>query len=250
MTGLQDEANGVRESTYRPGYSVAAEEILKYIEEQGFRPGDRLPTESEFTSLLGLSRTVTRDALKTLAAVGHITTQRGRGIFVAESPHFSTQLTTSFNATDIDHIMMLFEFRASQEKSASELAAKRATPAELFTIEKAVEEYAARVEEHDIPRLTACDHAFHRAISRASHNNFFIDSIGSSLALQQHVVTVAFGGFSGSPLEKALAEHTAIFEAIRRGDSEAAGAAALAHIERTKADYQAEIGRRLLGPNG
>lgn len=42
---------------------------------------------------------------------------------------------------------------------------------------------------------------------------------------------------SGGPLE----EHTAIYNAIRRGDA----AAAAAHVDRTRIGYQEEVGRRV-----
>jgi GntR family transcriptional repressor for pyruvate dehydrogenase complex len=234
------------DESYRPGYSVAAERIIEHIDASGLQPGDRLPTEAEFAAMLGVSRTIARDALKTLAAVGRITTQRGRGIFVAEtSQTFSPQLRGRFKPTNVDDIMMLFEFRAVQERAGAELAATRATPTELMAIEKAHTEYADHVPTRDIPALKRCDAEFHAAINAASHNPFIIEAALAGKALQSEVVEVAFGGYSGGPIEQALAEHNDIFNAIRRGDAAAAGAAAAAHVDRTRRSYEQEFGRRV-----
>lgn len=233
------------DESYRPGYSVAAERIIEHIEQNGLQPGDRLPTEAEFATLLGVSRSIARDAVKTLAAVGRISTQRGRGIFVAESPTFSPGLRGHFKPTNVEDIMMLFEFRVVQEKAAAELAATRATPAELMTIEEALAEYAEHVPARNVTELARCDAHFHSSVSRASHNPFLLDAADAAMTLQREVVAVAFGGYSGGPVEQALEEHTAIFNAVRRGDAAAAGAAAAAHVDRTRRGYQEEIGRRV-----
>lgn len=231
---------------YRPGYSMAAERIIEYIEQHDLKPGDRLPTEADFAALLGVSRSIARDAVKTLAAVGRISTQRGRGIFVAESSGFSRQLHSHFKPTNVEDIMMLFEFRAVQEKAAAQLAATRATPAELVTIESALADYANQVTTRDRDLLTQTDIAFHSSVNEASHNPFLVEAANSARLLQREVVAfLAFGGYGGGPVEQALDEHTMIFNAIRRGDAEAAGAAAAAHVDRTRRGYEHEIGRRV-----
>ncbi|WP_426507359.1 FadR/GntR family transcriptional regulator [Dactylosporangium sp. McL0621] len=230
---------------YRPGYSRAAEQIMQYIDERGFGPGDRLPTEAQFAELLGISRSITRDALKTLAATGRITIQRGRGIYVADSTDFSEQVINAFIPTNIDHVMMLFEFRSIQERAAAELAADRATPAELVAIGNALADYSAAAESGDFAAATEADEAFHHAVAAASHNQLLAESIASAQSLQHRVVVIAFGGFSGGSLMNARDEHAAILDAIRNGDTEAAGRAAYAHLERTRLGYQVEIGRRV-----
>jgi len=233
------------DASYRPGYAVAADRIIGYIEQNGLQQGDRLPTEADFATMLGVSRSITRDAVKTLAALGRVSSQRGRGIFVAGAPTFSPTLRGEFTPTNVDDVMMLFEFRAIQEKAAAEFAAIRATPAELMTVERALAEYAANVETRDYTALSFCDVTFHTAVNKASRNPFLVDSAQAAMTLQREVVSVAFGGYSGGPVEAALEEHTAIFNAIRHGDAAAAGAAAAAHVDRTRRGYQEEIGRRV-----
>ena len=232
-------------AVYRPGYSRAAEQIMGYIGEQGFGPGDRLPTEARFAELLGISRTIARDALKTLAATGRITIQRGRGIYVADLAAGSEQGPSAFIPGSIDHVMMLFELRSIQERAAAQLAAHRATPPELAAIGDALADYTVAAESGDVEAAARADSSFHRAVAAASHNHLLAESIASSQSLQHRVVVAAFGGFSGGPLMKARDEHAAIFDAIRTGDADAAGRAADAHLERTRLGYQAEIERRV-----
>src|SRR5579884_2984119 len=57
---------------YKPGYEVMAERILQFIAELRLRPGDRMPTEHELAARLGTSRTVIREAVKILSALGRV----------------------------------------------------------------------------------------------------------------------------------------------------------------------------------
>ena len=59
------------------------EYIKKLIEEGKIKPGDRLPTEREMAEQFGVSRTVVRDAVKTLTGIGILEVKHGVGIFAA-----------------------------------------------------------------------------------------------------------------------------------------------------------------------
>ncbi|MGW8881875.1 FadR/GntR family transcriptional regulator, partial [Streptomyces mirabilis] len=69
---------------YRPGYEVAAERILEYLVLAGLGPGARLPTEQDLADRVGMSRTVVREAVKILSALGRLSVHKGRGIYVAQ----------------------------------------------------------------------------------------------------------------------------------------------------------------------
>src|SRR5436190_21237736 len=123
-------------ASYRPGYELIAERIRQFIAESGLRPGDRMPTENELAAQLGTSRSVVREAVKILSAIGRVRAQKGRGLYVADDDGMlgSSRWGGFFLPTDLDHVYMLFEFRRVQELAASRLAATRATPAGLRAI--------------------------------------------------------------------------------------------------------------------
>src|SRR5436305_8411654 len=122
-----------REGGYRPGYEVAAEQVLELIAQLRLQPGDRMPTENDLARRLGTSRTVVREAIKILSALGRVRVQKGRGLYVADDEGMlgTGRWASPFLPTDLDHVYMLFEFRRVQEMETSRLAARRATPAEL-----------------------------------------------------------------------------------------------------------------------
>lgn len=67
-----------------PLYQQLADLIRADVERGGYRPGEILPSEGELCAAYGLSRSVTRQALRMLSQTGVIRTERGRGSFVAE----------------------------------------------------------------------------------------------------------------------------------------------------------------------
>src|SRR5690606_21457558 len=133
-----------------------------------------MPTELELARQLGTSRTVVREAVKILSALGRVRAQKGRGLYVADDEGmFGTgRLGAFFLPTDLDHVYMLFEFRRTQEMETSRLAARRATPAELRAIEDAAARCRRGFETGREDLFNEGDDSFHTAVAAASHNMF------------------------------------------------------------------------------
>ena len=234
---------------YRPGYELVAEDILQLIADMRLQPGDRMPTENQLASRLGTSRTVVREAVKILSALGRVRAQKGRGLFVANDEGMlgSSRWGSFFLPTDLDHVYRLFEFRRVQEVAASRLAATRATPADLRAIEKAAQMCR---EGHTTGRLELFDRGdddFHLSVAKASQNPFLVDAVREVRRLQHQSSTIGLHGTVGGHAEEAVAEHEAIYRAIREGDPEAAAEAATVHLDQTLEDYRREIQRRVFG---
>jgi GntR family transcriptional regulator len=66
-----------------PYYHQLKVYILGEIESGNWLPGGKLPSEAEFCERFGVSRTVVRQAIKELENQGRLTTEKGRGTFIA-----------------------------------------------------------------------------------------------------------------------------------------------------------------------
>jgi GntR family transcriptional repressor for pyruvate dehydrogenase complex len=235
---------GESSSGYRPGYELAAERILEMIVEQELRPGERLPTEQELADRFGLSRSVTREAIKILAAIGRVSAQRGRGLYVgAGTSGGQASLLTGhqFIPGRIDHVEQLLEFRLVQESFAAEEAARKATPPDINLLSRALEDCDRALESGDRELWEEADTRFHLGIAKASGNNFIRAALESVRQLQQQVVLLALHGGSGGSLEAAQREHVEILDAIRGGKPDAAADAARRHLRHTIDGYRDEI---------
>ena len=207
-----------------------------------------MPTENEIAAELGTSRTVVREAIKILSALGRIRAQKGRGLYVADDGGMlGMRWDGFFLPTDLDHVYMLFEFRRVQESEASRLAATRATPAELRAIETAAQTCREGHVTGQAEVFRKGDDEFHLSIASASHNPFLVAAVREARRLLLQSATIGLHDTIGGHVAEAVEEHTDIYRAIRDGDADGAARAAAVHLDNTLEDYRREIKRRLFG---
>jgi GntR family transcriptional regulator len=66
----------------RPLYDQAIDALNRFIEQKGYKPGDRLPGEGELAKQLGISRPTLREAMGNLESRGVVERRHGVGTFV------------------------------------------------------------------------------------------------------------------------------------------------------------------------
>jgi DNA-binding FadR family transcriptional regulator len=230
---------------YRPGYEVAAERIIEYIVDRKLLPGDRLPTEQALAEELGYSRSVTREAIKTLTALGRVSAERGRGLFVASptGTHANASFAggNEFLPADPEQVEQLLNFRMVQESAAARFAARNATPPYIARLRTALESLDEAIQADDLDALAVADTEFHVGVALASRNQFLVSTVASARELQRQVVALALRGDPSGSLAQAQAEHRAIADAILRGDEDEAARQTEIHLGRTLVGYRATI---------
>lgn len=160
-----------------------AERIEKLIVDGVLKVGQALPSERRLVEKLGCSRSALREGLRVLRGKGIVETEQGRGSFVAD-------LSRTGNATPLMHLFSsqprtlfdLLEVRALLEAESARLAALRATDIDRVLIKRRYDEMVdahENAESHDPREHARRDHAFHRAISEASHNPVLVHTLQS-----------------------------------------------------------------------
>ncbi|MEY9931531.1 GntR family transcriptional repressor for pyruvate dehydrogenase complex [Catenulispora sp. GP43] len=234
-------------ANYRPGYELAAEQILEYIVREQLGPGSRLPTEKALAETLGLSRTVVREAVKVLSAVGRLSVQKGRGMFVTEPRGGLFQdAFAQFLPADLRQVDELLEFRRHVETGAATLAAQRATPGLVKAIRQAAASTADAAATGVLRAFIAADNDFHERVAQASANMFFSGAVATIRRVQQQVSTIGLADTAAGSLEVAAEQHIAIAEAIASGEDELARQLMAEHIDVTAHQIQTAIQRRLI----
>ena len=116
---------------------TVVEKLRESIERGHLAGGDRLPTESELISQLGVSRTVLREAMIRLQAVGLVTIKRGVGTYVAEQDNLvkCARLARSAMAISSDELIRFVELREAIELHAARQAVRLATDKDLAKLE-------------------------------------------------------------------------------------------------------------------
>jgi len=120
---------------------VAQHELRQAITGGTFRPGSQLPTEAELCEMLGVSRTVVREALRVLEDDGLVARRHGVGTFVRDHPILKN-LNFNFGITEMIESaglkpgtsdLAIHNEAADQEKS-DQLRVPVGTP--LITVER------------------------------------------------------------------------------------------------------------------
>jgi GntR family transcriptional repressor for pyruvate dehydrogenase complex len=214
-----------------PLSQVVLDQLLAQIRNGSLRPGDRLPGEYELMRRLGVGRSSVREALRGLITLGLVETKPSRGAVVLARTGSPLAHLRPYQESIVHlqkwAVLDLLEVRESLEGQAAELAAERATPADLVAIERAALDVEKRIAEgHTYFRANT---VFHLAIARASHNSVLAESLQYLLkevrAFRERLMREIKGITA-----RDMAEHRAIREAIQRRKPAGARAAMVRHI--------------------
>jgi GntR family transcriptional regulator, transcriptional repressor for pyruvate dehydrogenase complex len=143
--------------------------IVEHIQDNDLKPGDMLPAEMTLARQLGVSRPLIREAIRSLTAVGVLTTANGKGTTIC--PVGSDGLTTLLEwAVTIQGVSTLgvLQIREGLEVEAAGLAAENRTEAEAAELGRLLAEMGETLANHD--RYAGLDLQFHLAIARSAHN--------------------------------------------------------------------------------
>lgn len=194
--------------------------------------GSILPPDSELLARFSVSRTVLREALKTLAAKGMIEARARIGTRVLPRARWNLfdadVLAWHFETgPDVDLLRSLSEIRIGVEVESAALAAVRRSDAQADALVACATRMGEAASREEFART---DLMFHRAVAEASGNPF----MASISALVELALTAVFT--ISSPVEDQAAmtatveAHARIAEAIRQRDPEEARAAMKAVI--------------------
>lgn len=189
--------------------------------------GDRLPPERVLGDRFGVSRTVIREAIRSLAAKGMVEVRSGSGTVVARVGAGSVAETMQLyiRGASIDY-GLIDEVRTMVEVHVAGVAAERATEEDLDGMRDVLRSMAEAAHDHH--RCATHDAEFHRCVARATHNPLYLvmlDAIGDP------IMTVRQGTLSlpGRPAT-ALNAHHAILDRVADHDADGAREAMRTHL--------------------
>ena len=191
--------------------------------------GEILPEQGELSRILGVSRTVVREATKVLATKGLVESRSKRGTVVLPrsewqllDPDVLSWLTEA--GLDPAFLRNMFEVRKIIEPAAVRLAAQRATPDELAAIQAAFE---AMAEAPDESTYLDADVRYHALLLAATHNDQLVH-LGTAFgpAFQAGLQAATRHGWDWPDfLEYSVGPHREVLDAVVGRDPDAAGAA-------------------------
>lgn len=211
----------------RNSHARVVDELGKAIVRGTYSPGMILPGDTDLAERFDVSRTVLREAMKTLTAKGMVVPKAKIGTRVTDRKAWNffdadVLIWHMEDGIDPDFIQHLAEMRLSFEPSAARLASERASKAEIALLYERIE----GMEKADaMDAFAFADLAFHMALLDVSKNPFMY-SVGTLIEAAL-VTSFRLSSPYGEPERHRATSlaHRAIVDAIAAGDGDAAFAA-------------------------
>ena len=204
-----------------------AESLSRAIHEHRLLPGTKLG-EDDLADIYGVSRTIVRTALQSLAHGHLVEIQRNRGAFVAQP--------------SVREAQEVFEARELLEPRTAHSAASRATADDVALLRRHIEDEHAAIDAADRGRALFLSGRFHIEIARIADQTTIAGFVESLIARSSLIIALYWRR------ESALCEshaHDALVQAIADRDGAQAEALMRSHL----VDLHATLDLRQSTPN-
>ena len=212
----------------RTSHAQVVDELGREIISGHYPVGTTLPGDHDLAQRFKVSRTVLREAMKTLAAKGLIVPRARIGTKVTPENQwnlFDSDVLTWHFHKGVDHAFLqhLTEIRLAFEPFASSLAAENADEKDIAQLYHLAEEMGDPA--HTPGTLAVADLKFHLAIAEASRNPF-MRTVGSLIeAALVGIFRLSSPKTNENRIAEVSANHRLIVDAIARRDHEGAAQA-------------------------
>jgi GntR family transcriptional regulator, transcriptional repressor for pyruvate dehydrogenase complex len=206
------------------------EQLTEAIVSRQLAPGERLPSERDLGAKFKVSRTVVREAIRSLAARGLIRVTSGRGVEVNElgSENVADSMRLLVRGREGLDYGKVNEVRTALEVQTAGLAAQRVRPEDIERLERLCDDHERSLRDGDMASASELDFQFHRELTRASGNDLLLgmlDSISDVLReVRNQSMSLPHVG------EEGLRAHRLILKSIKAGSPAAARSAMTKHL--------------------
>lgn len=207
--------------------------------------GSSIPPEPMLGEELGVSRTVVREAVKSLVAKGLVSTgpKVGTRVLPAEQWNwFDPDVIVWQSQVGLtrEFLKDLQDLRRVVEPAAVRLAAERATPEDIAAIEAAFAGMKAAVEQGG--DYVAHDLRFHQGLLRACHNRMLVQMSKALSALLRTSFEISTTRKDGP--RNSLPLHREVLDAVIARDPQRAETAILVLIDGAREDIETVLASR------
>lgn len=214
---------------------VVVHDMVAAIVTGEVKPGELLPTESELSTLFGVSRTVIRESMKRIEEKGMVRVVQGRGTEVTDQRYWNildhvvlaTLIENDATLGVLDEVAVL---RGELESVMARDAAAQRTDDELDELRGAMQRMNDTID--DATRFGDEDIAFHGVVMRMS-GHIIARGIARRLVDEARDNSERFRTVVDPDAHRlTIDEHQRVLDAIAAGDAQAASDAMREHITR------------------
>lgn len=227
--------SGRKKSTY------VLEQILDEIKGDGYKVGEKLPSEEELAELTGVSRTSVREALAALRLTGVVKSEAGKGTYIKRKPSITDNRLENQalsilkdNASPAE----MFEARSTIEEPITDLALDRMGDSDFEKLKGLLEGMREATEAGDFERFLSLNRKFHLTIAEATGNTAIVGIMESVLSYMEEDLwreeRRCYYENKEGLLDESFQIHEGIFNAIKDRDRVAVSGEINNHFDRLK----------------
>jgi DNA-binding GntR family transcriptional regulator len=194
---------------------IAYERLKDAIRHADMQPGEPL-SETRLSTILGISRTPVREALRQLAQEGLVHIIPGRAITIA--------------SRSIRDVLNIVHMRSLLEPELARLVAESISPRQLEELCQAMDEMETAVHNNNQEAWSIADTKYHETLNKACPNEL-LGEMTTQMRNRVHYLANVDSQTNPERLEACTIEHREIVDAIAAHDGTLAEKAVRRHIE-------------------
>lgn len=212
---------------------VVVERLLDFIAGEGLQAGEALPSIRVLTERFGVATPTLREALRRLEATKVVEIRHGSGVYLRANHDRLLLWNANHRNIKSETVLDMLEARLVIEPRLAELAAARASNAELEKLEETLGKARQQLRHDDA--VHGLNMEFHCVIGRSSRNTVLGQTLESYVELYSVEQMTVLSLYDNTLRAEDQDDHGAIFEAIKDHDEAGARELMFEHLSHVKA---------------
>jgi len=215
----------------RRRYLAVAQRLLTAIQDDTYRPGDRLPSDRELAEQMGVSRPTAREAILALELVGVIIVRHGDGTYISELHNrFFASGGLEFGSSPRE----VMEARITLEPPVSGLLTRHIDESAFGPIQDGLDVAAGLIDDLSaLPSFVDLALRFHAQLAGLCTNRILNHVVSELVDIDRQPLWALINQMvlkTKQSRVSVIEEHQMILETVRAGDPRAAEQAMRSHL--------------------
>ncbi|MEM1486106.1 FadR/GntR family transcriptional regulator [Oscillospiraceae bacterium PP1C4] len=191
-----------------------SDQFKEFLIEGRWKPGDKIPSESELAEAFGVSRVTVREAILRVTALGLFESRFGGGTYVKEiDPGIYMNAVIPVAYLDTNSVLDVIEYRQVVEVKTAGLAARRANEQNIEDLESIL--LRMTKVKNDVEKFAEEDLNFHLEIAKITKNSLLIATMN---VIKSALRAAMFRSIQYRGNEKGIAYHRRLIDSMKQHD--------------------------------
>ncbi len=208
-----------------PVTDQAVQTIQTWLKQGLYPIGSSLPSQRDLAEQLNISRASLREALSRLEALGQLSIQAGKGVFITA---LESKAGSAWAFSSQASLKDIYQLRYVLESFAAALTTQTIQANDLVWLKQNIDAMQDCLDQQQYERAAQLDFDFHQYIMRLAGNAAILDILKRNADMLKQSQLLPF--YQPNLASRTIAEHTAIYLALQQKNSSLAEQSMQQHI--------------------